>query len=74
MPSASTKRRFAYVANRSDKFWEIEINGKEVHRMSRADAMNVDGVVGLRVNHNLDVHIEDFKVNGKGVTAKKAKA
>jgi hypothetical protein len=53
---------------------EFEVNGKEVHRIKRADAMSVDGVVGLRVNHNLDVHIEDFKVNGKGVASKKTKA
>jgi hypothetical protein len=51
----------------------FEVNGKEVHSMNRADAMSTDGIVGLRVNHNLDVHIEDFKVNGKGVKAPKAR-
>lgn len=37
-------------------------NGKEVHSMPlTAGAM--DGIVGLRVNHNLDVHIEKFGVH-----------
>jgi hypothetical protein len=48
---------------------DFEVNGKTVHSMARgADGLTTDGVVGLRVNHNLDVHIEDFKVNGKGVS------
>ncbi len=49
---------------------EFEVNGKEVHSMARAEAMSTEGIVGLRVNHNLDVHIADFKVNGKSVKAK----
>jgi hypothetical protein len=48
----------------------FSVNGKEVHSMNRADAMSTDGIVGLRVNHNLEVHIADFKVNGKSVKAK----
>ena len=37
------------------------INGKEVYT---ADPRLVDGngIVGLRVNHNLDLHIEEFAV------------
>ena len=30
MATTSTKRRFEFVAGSSDKFWEIEIKGKEV--------------------------------------------
>jgi hypothetical protein len=40
----------------------FKINGKEVHSLpaSRAAAA---GMVGLRVNHNLDLHVEDFAVH-----------
>jgi hypothetical protein len=38
------------------------VNGKEVHSMAgAAGAMN--GIVGLRVNHNLDVHVAGFGVH-----------
>jgi hypothetical protein len=40
----------------------FSVNGKEVHSMP-AGAGATDGVVGLRVNHNLDVHIEKFGVH-----------
>ena len=30
MPSTSSKRRFEYVSGSSDKFWEIQVKGKEV--------------------------------------------
>lgn len=37
-------------------------NGTEVYSMPAA-AGSMDGIVGLRVNHNLDVHIEKFGVH-----------
>lgn len=37
-------------------------NGKDVHSMPVA-AGAMDGIAGLRVNHNLDVHIEKFGVH-----------
>ena len=37
------------------------VNGTEVHRAAKAD-MYTDGVVGIRLNHNLDMHIGDFKI------------
>jgi hypothetical protein len=40
----------------------FSVNGKEVHSMP-ATAGVMDGVAGLRVNHNLDVHIEKFGVH-----------
>jgi plastocyanin len=40
----------------------FSVNGKEVHSME-APAGSLDGVAGLRVNHNLDVHIEGFGVH-----------
>lgn len=41
------------------------VNGQEVKRLSRAeiDGAATDGLVGLRLNHNLDVHIADFGVS-----------
>jgi hypothetical protein len=36
------------------------VNGKTVHQMAMAD---VAGIVGLRVNHFLDVQIEGFAVH-----------
>lgn len=45
------------------------INGKEVFSQNRADVVgagkmlsSTDGIAGIRVSHNLDVHISDFKI------------
>lgn len=38
------------------------VNGKAVHTAD-AGAMDLDGIVGLRVNHNLDVHVAGFDVH-----------
>lgn len=40
----------------------FSVNGKPVHTMTAA-AGAMDGIAGLRVNHNLDVHIEKFGVH-----------
>lgn len=40
----------------------FSVNGKAVHTMPAAVGA-MDGIVGLRVNHNLDVHIEKFGVH-----------
>ncbi|MEP6622211.1 MAG: hypothetical protein ABJE47_23010 [bacterium] len=39
-------------------------NGKTVKSIPRSElaGINTDGVVGLRVNHNLDLHIADFEL------------
>jgi len=37
-------------------------NGKEVHSMAAAPG-SMAGIVGLRVNHNLDVHVSGFVVH-----------
>lgn len=39
------------------------VNGEEVHRMS-ASGQHVDGVVGLRVNHGLNLHVASLEVSG----------
>lgn len=38
------------------------VNGKEVHRIP-AQRLRLEGIVGLRVNHNLDLHIEEFAIH-----------
>ena len=38
------------------------VNGKEVYATA-AKGMALDGIVGIRQNHNLDVHIEGFDVH-----------
>jgi hypothetical protein len=38
------------------------VNGKEVYATD-AKGMALDGIVGIRQNHNLDVHIEGFDVH-----------
>ena len=46
------------------------INGKEVYSMDRAKVVgpgtmlsSTDGIAGIRVSHNLDVHIAEFKIS-----------
>ena len=41
------------------------VNGVQVAALPGSSAGSTDGIVGLRVNHNLDVHISDFKVAPK---------
>lgn len=38
------------------------VNGQTVYQTSPT-AMNLNGIVGLRVNHNLDVHIDGFDLH-----------
>jgi hypothetical protein len=38
------------------------VNGQEVYGTD-AKSMALDGIVGLRVNHNLDVHVDGFDVH-----------
>lgn len=38
------------------------VNGKEVYAAAGA-AVDTRGIVGLRINHNLDVHVDGFAVN-----------
>jgi hypothetical protein len=41
---------------------DFKVNGQTVHSAD-AKEMNTKGIVGLRVNHNLDVHIQDFDLH-----------
>jgi hypothetical protein len=40
----------------------FKVNGTTVHTMD-AKTVGTKGLVGLRVNHNLDLHVEDFAVH-----------
>jgi hypothetical protein len=41
---------------------DFKVNGQTVHSADAKD-MDIKGIVGLRVNHNLDVHIQDFDLH-----------
>ena len=49
-------------AKRNPNKIDFKVNGQTVHTADATD-MNLKGVVGLRVNHNLDVHIRDFDLH-----------
>lgn len=38
------------------------VNGKQINAFAKAYLGGSDGAVGLRVNHNLDVHVADFTI------------
>lgn len=38
------------------------VNGQAVHSMAAAPGSR-NGIIGLRINHNLDVHVQDFEVH-----------
>jgi hypothetical protein len=40
----------------------FKVNGTDVHT-AEPKSLDLKGIVGLRVNHNLDVHIEEFAVH-----------
>ncbi len=42
---------------------QFNVNGEEVKSIARSDLLNSDGHAGLRVNHNLDLEISDFRVS-----------
>ena len=51
------------IDNKSDISKVVfKANGTAVHTLD-AKATDVNGVVGLRVNHNLDLHIDGFDVH-----------
>ncbi len=51
-------------ATRADSI-RLLVNGVQVHALPGAHVGSTDGLVGLRVNHNLDVHISDVSVTAK---------
>ena len=71
MPSSAVKKADAHGkatnlleidAKQDPKKVDFRINGQSVYS-APADRMDLSGIVGLRVNHTLDVHIEGFGVH-----------
>ena len=52
----------------SDGKLVFRINGTQVYSMDATPAQ-ADGIVGLRVNHNLDVHVEGFALHQIGAAS-----
>lgn len=52
----------------------LSVNGTQVAALPGAHVGSTDGFVGLRVNHNLDVHVSDFTITPKKATVGKAPA
>jgi hypothetical protein len=42
------------------------VNGTEVASIPRVPMLNTEGIVGLRLNHNIDVMVRDFAVHPAG--------
>lgn len=57
---AATARNVLAIESRGGEL-AFFVNGEEVHRMS-AEGQHVDGVVGLRVNHGLNLHVSSLEV------------
>jgi hypothetical protein len=49
-------------AKKDPKRVSFKVNGKEVHWVP-AHMMNIEGIVGIRANHHLDLHIEEFAIH-----------
>jgi hypothetical protein len=43
----------------------VLVNGAEVAALPGSHLGSTNGIVGLRVNHNLDVHVANFSVTPK---------
>jgi hypothetical protein len=41
------------------------VNGQVVHSMPKSGLAKTDGLVGVRINHLLDVHVEPFALTKK---------
>ena len=52
----------------------LKVNGTQVAAMAGGHMGSTDGIVGLRVNHNLDVHISDFTITPTQARMGKARA
>lgn len=58
-------------ASRPDSV-RLKVNGTQVAAMAGSHMGSTDGIVGLRVNHNLDVHVADFTVTPASARTGKA--
>ncbi len=48
-----------------DESVDFYVNGRKVNSLSRSE-MDVEGIVGLRVNHRLDIHVASLSVGSNG--------
>jgi hypothetical protein len=62
--SGSATNTITIDASKADSL-RVMVNGVQVASLAAAQVGKTDGTVGLRVNHNLDVHVSDFKVTPK---------
>ena len=49
-------------AKKDSRRVSFKVNGTEVHSVP-AQKMDLDGIVGIRANHYLDMHIEEFAIH-----------
>lgn len=43
----------------------FSVNGSEVTRLDRSSQLAVDGIVGVRINHALNVHVSGLRITGR---------
>ena len=65
-PGADGKATNTLAVDASESGARFLVNGTEVANLPRMHMLNTDGVVGLRINHNLDVLVTDFGVQPAG--------
>ena len=65
-PDANGRATNALAVDVSEAGARFLVNGTEVGNLARVPMLNTDGIVGLRLNHNVDVMIEDFGVHPAG--------
>ena len=63
---AQGKATNALAIDVTDSAARFLVNGQEVAKVDRTPAFNTDGIVGLRINHNLDVHVADWGIDQGG--------
>jgi hypothetical protein len=61
-PAGKATNLLEIDAKRDPEKVEFKVNGETVYRTD-ATRIGLSGIVGFRVNHNLDVHIEGFAVH-----------
>lgn len=62
--SGKATNKLTVDASKADSV-RLLVNDKQVAAIAMAHLGNTDGLVGLRVNHNLDVHVGDLTVTKK---------
>jgi len=60
-PSAQGRLKNTLTIEAGKENVRFLVNGTEVSTQARA-RVDADGIAGLRINHNLDVHIDGFKI------------